>query len=143
MPRGPQKGCFDHRAKGTQKGAWLDPWATCKKIKGRKGTSGRHVGVVHPVDVQDRYGAFQLLCRVRRLFPFIESMLADGGYARRKIPATSLVLFLPCTMMPNECASLAVQMMRAHDPRFKGGAKNEYEKANFAVTINQTITFSL
>jgi Transposase DDE domain len=41
--------------------------------------------VVHPADVQDRDGAFQLLRRTRRLFPFIERIVADGGYAGEKM----------------------------------------------------------
>ena len=41
--------------------------------------------VVHPADVQDRDGAFQLLRRARRLFPFIERIFADGGYAGGKM----------------------------------------------------------
>jgi transposase len=41
--------------------------------------------VVHPADVQDRDGAFQLLRRARRLFPFIERIFADGGYPGKKM----------------------------------------------------------
>lgn len=41
--------------------------------------------VVHPADVQDRDGAFHLLRRARRLFPFIERIFADGGYAGEKM----------------------------------------------------------
>ena len=41
--------------------------------------------VVHPADVQDRDGAFQLLRRARRLFPFIKRIFADGGYAGKKM----------------------------------------------------------
>jgi transposase len=41
--------------------------------------------VVHPADVQDRDGAFQLLRRARRLFPFIERIFAGGGYAGEKM----------------------------------------------------------
>jgi transposase len=36
--------------------------------------------VMHPADIQDRDGAFELLRRARRLFPFIERTFADGGY---------------------------------------------------------------
>ena len=76
--------------------AWLDPsgYDAGKKIKGRK----RHIlvdtlglllnVVVHPADVQDRDGAFRLLRRARRLFPFIERIFADGGYAGRKMALT-------------------------------------------------------
>jgi len=41
--------------------------------------------VVHPADVQDRDGAFYLLRRARRLFPFIKRIFADGGYAGEKM----------------------------------------------------------
>lgn len=44
--------------------------------------------VVHPADVQDRDGTFCLLRRARRLFPFIERIFADGGYAGRKMAMT-------------------------------------------------------
>ena len=40
---------------------------------------------MHPADVQDRDGAFQLLRRARRMFPFIERIFADGGYAGPKM----------------------------------------------------------
>jgi len=40
---------------------------------------------VHPADIQDRDGAFHLLRRVRRLFPFIELIFADGGYQGEKL----------------------------------------------------------
>ena len=35
-------------------------------------------------DVQDRDAAIPLLCRTRRLFPFIERIFADGGYQGEK-----------------------------------------------------------
>lgn len=41
--------------------------------------------VIHSADVQDRDGAFQLLRRARRMFPFIERIFADGGYAGQKM----------------------------------------------------------
>jgi transposase len=41
--------------------------------------------VVHPANVQDRDGTLLLLRRARRLFPFIERIFADGGYAGRKM----------------------------------------------------------
>jgi transposase len=44
--------------------------------------------VVHPADVQDRDGALHLLRRARRLFPFIELIFADGGYAGPKMSLT-------------------------------------------------------
>jgi len=78
--------------KALKKGPYLDPssYDAAKKVKGRK----RHIlvdtlgllldVVVHPADVQDRDGAFMLLRRARRLFPFIERIFADGGYVGKK-----------------------------------------------------------
>jgi transposase len=37
------------------------------------------------INVQDRDGAFHLLRQARRLFPFIERIFADGGYAGQKM----------------------------------------------------------
>ena len=87
----------DHRLANSERrskrASLLDPsgYDAGKKIKGRK----RHIlvdtlglllnVVVHPADVQDRDGAFQLLRRARRLFPFIERIFADGGYAGGKM----------------------------------------------------------
>ena len=84
------------RQRLAKRGSWLDPsgYDAGKKVKGRK----RHIlvdtlglllnVVVHPADVQDRDGAFHLLRRARRLFPFIEHIFADGGYAGRKMALT-------------------------------------------------------
>ena len=65
-----------------------------KKVTGRK----RHILVdtlgllldviVHPADVQDRDGPFELLRRSRRLFPFIERIVGDGGYQDTKMAAS-------------------------------------------------------
>ena len=35
---------------------------------------------IQPADIQDRDGALPVLKEVRRLFPFIERIFADGGY---------------------------------------------------------------
>src|SRR5262249_20355690 len=91
--KGSKAGGGDHRHADRQgcskRGSWLDPsgYDAGKKIKGRK----RHIlvdtlglwlnVVVHPADVQDRDGAFHLLRRARRLFPFNQRIFADGGYS--------------------------------------------------------------
>jgi len=36
--------------------------------------------VVHPANIQDRDGGLLVLQTVRRMFPFIERIFADGGY---------------------------------------------------------------
>ena len=90
----PTAAIIDSQTQGCSKrGALLDPsgYDAGKKVKGRK----RHIlvdtlglllsVVVHPADVQDRDGAFHLLRRARRMFPFIERIFADGGYAGQKM----------------------------------------------------------
>jgi putative transposase len=70
-----------------------------KKINGRKrhalvDTDGR--GLVlepHPASIQDRDGGGPLLCASRRIFPFIQRVFADGGYAGEKVAkATSIAV---------------------------------------------------
>jgi len=36
--------------------------------------------VVHPADVQDRYGLALVCARLRRRFPWLAHLFADGGY---------------------------------------------------------------
>jgi transposase len=69
-------------------GAEIDPigYDAGKKIKGIK----RHIAVdtlgmmligqIQSASVQDRDGALSVLAEVRRLFPFIRKIFADGGY---------------------------------------------------------------
>jgi putative transposase len=87
----------DHRQPerqgSTKRGALLDPsgYDAGKKVKGRK----RHIlvdtlglllsVVVHPANIQDRDGAYEVLRQARRLFPFIERIFADGGYRGEKM----------------------------------------------------------
>jgi transposase len=62
-----------------------------KKIKGRKrhiitDTAGHLVGlVVHGAEVQDRDGAPAVLASIRRLYPWLRHIFADGGYAGEKL----------------------------------------------------------
>ena len=68
-----------------------------KKVNGRKrhalvDTDGR--GLVlepHPASVQDRDGGCALISLSRRLFPFIERVFADSGYAGEKVAKATLI----------------------------------------------------
>ena len=44
--------------------------------------------IVHPANIQDRDGAEAVLREARRLFPFIERLMADAGYQGPKMAAT-------------------------------------------------------
>lgn len=62
-----------------------------KKTKGRKrhivtDTQGHLVGLlVHPADLQDRDGGSLVLASIRRLYPWLRHIFADGGYAGDKL----------------------------------------------------------
>ena len=68
-----------------------------KKINGRKrhalvDTEGR--GLVlepHPASIQDRDGGGPLLRVSRRIFPFIQRVFADSGYAGEKVTKATLI----------------------------------------------------
>ena len=60
--------------------------------------------VVYPADIQDCDGALHLLRRARRLFPFIERIFADGGYAGRKMAMT--------VWLPGDCRSSSDRAFR-------------------------------
>ena len=68
-----------------------------KKINGRKrhalvDTDGR--GLVlepHPASIQDRDGGGPLMRASRRIFPFIERVFADSGYAGEKVAKATLI----------------------------------------------------
>ena len=81
-------------SRARKKGPRIDPcgYDAGKKVKGKK----RHIlvdtlglplnVVVHPANIQDRDGGLFVLKAVRRLFPFIERIFADGGYRDRSRP---------------------------------------------------------
>jgi transposase len=62
-----------------------------KKIKGRKrhiitDTDGHLVGLaVHTADIQDRDGAVDVIASIRRLYPWLRHLFADGAYAGEKL----------------------------------------------------------
>lgn len=64
-----------------------------KKVKGRKihalvDTLGLPMRVViHSAGVQDRDGAGRVLDKIRRRFPWLERIWADGGYKARQVDA--------------------------------------------------------
>jgi transposase len=68
-----------------------------KKVNGRKrhalvDTDGHgFVLEPHPASVQDRDGGCALLSLSRRLFPFIERVFADSGYAGEKVAKAKLI----------------------------------------------------
>ena len=82
------------RERRGKRGARIDPpgYDAGKKVKGKKrhllvDTLGLILAIaVHPADLQDRDGALLVLDRqTRRLFPFLETIFADGAYGGEKL----------------------------------------------------------
>ena len=68
-----------------------------KKVNGRKrhalvDTDGRGLVIEpHPASIQDRDGGGPLLQASRRIFPFIQRVFADSGYAGEKVAKATLI----------------------------------------------------
>jgi len=118
-----------------------------KKVNGRKrhalvDTDGR--GLVlepHPASIQDRDGGGPLMRASRRIFPFIQRVFADSGYAGPKVAKATLIAVEIVRKNPDQ-VGFAVNPRRWVVERFFAWiGRNRRLAKDFEATIDSARTF--
>ena len=118
-----------------------------KKINGRKrhalvDADGR--GLVlepHPASIQDRDGGGPLMLASRRIFPFIQRVFADSGYAGEKVAKATLIAVEIVRQNPDQIR-FAVNPRRWVVERFFAWiGRNRRLAKDFEATIESTRAF--
>ena len=93
----PSAAIIDSRSLKTAEAGGPSGYDAGKKVNGRKrhalvDTDGRGLALEpHPASIQDRDGGGPLLRISRRIFPFIQRVFADSGYAGEKVAKATLI----------------------------------------------------
>jgi transposase len=118
-----------------------------KKINGRKrhtlvDTAGRGLALEpHPASIQDRDGDGPLMWVSRRIFPFIQRVFADSGYAGEKIARATLIAIEIARKNPDQ-VGFAVNPRRWVVERFFAWiGRNRRLAKDFEATIESARAF--
>jgi putative transposase len=118
-----------------------------KKINGRKrhvlvDTDGR--GLVlepHPASIQDRDGGGPLLQASRSIFPFIERVFADGGYAGERVATATRIIVEIVNKHPNQVGFTVLPRRWVVERFFAWIGRNRRLAKDFEATIASARAF--
>ena len=117
-----------------------------KKVNGRKrhalvDTDGRGLVIEpHPASIQDRDGGGPLLQASRRIFPFIQRVFADSGYAGEKVAKATLIAVKIVRKNPGQ-VGFAVNPRRWVVERFAWIGRNRRLAKDFEAIIGSERAF--
>ena len=116
-----------------------------KKIKGRKrhaDTDGRGLMIEpHPASIQDRDGGGPLLQASRRLFPFIERVFADGGYAGERVATATRIIVEIVAKSPDQIGFAVLPRRRVVERFFAWIGRNRRLAKDFEASIDSARAF--
>ena len=118
-----------------------------KKINGRKrhalvDTDGR--GLVlepHPASIQDRDGGGPLMRASRRIFPFVQRVFADSGYAGEKVTTATLIAVEIVRKNPDQIGFAVNPRRRVVERFFAWIGRNRRLAKDFEATIDSARAF--
>lgn len=118
-----------------------------KKVRGRKrhvlvDTEGRALLIEpHPASVQDRDGGGPLLQVSRPLFPFIEKVFADSGYAGQRVAQATVIAVEIVRKNPNQVGFAVNPRRWVVERLFAWLGRNRRLAKDFEATIHSARAF--
>ena len=95
----------------------------------------------HPASIQDRDGGGPLLQASRRLFPFIERVFADGGYAGERVATATRIIVEIVAKSPDQIGFAVLPRRWVVERFFAWIGRNRRLAKDFEASINSARAF--